>query len=465
MITKEDVKGLVDVAGGSASRRVFVDEEVYQREQEQIFGRAWLFLGHESQIPDPNDYIISRMGEEEVILTRTRQGRICAMLNSCTHRGMKLCRYDQGNTRVFTCPYHAWTFATDAELVSAPGGLYGVPGYAERYHEELDKSQWGLARVPSIGVHAGTIWGSWDPAPAPLEDYLGGMRMWLDFALDHRDGRPEGAMVLAGVQKWRAKCNWKFAPTNFIGDVAHVVSHRSVDMVGIGPSGQGRRDKKTEGASVFGWPDLGHGGTGWVATLEEDYVQPASFGQFPDVAEYFRKARAERRERRRGELHFQGKGTIFPNMSFHEEQPRTIIVSHPNGAHETEFWRYYLVDRDAPAHVKDVLRQYFMSYSGPAGLTEQDDLENWSAATHASRTRVARQQRFNYQMGLGHSKPYPDVPGCVWAGQLHSEQNQLIWLKRWSEFMEGRSWDELMHRLPVAGDVPFPLAQTDETPA
>jgi phenylpropionate dioxygenase-like ring-hydroxylating dioxygenase large terminal subunit len=458
MITKEDVRGLVDVTGGSASRKVFVDEEVYAREQEQIFGRAWLFLGHESQIPDPNDYYVTRMGEEEVILTRTGDGRICAFLNSCTHRGMKLCRYDQGNTRVFTCPYHAWSFATD-------GCLYGVPGFTERYHEELDKSQWGLARVPSLSVYAGSIWGSWDPDAPPLEDYLGGMRMWLDFALDYRDGRPNGALVLAGVQKWRTRCNWKFAPTNFIGDVAHVVSHRSVDMVGIGPSGQGRRDRKTEGASVFGWPDLGHGGTGWVGALEQDYVQPASFGQFPVVAEYFRKARAERRERRRDEFHFQGKGTIFPNMSFHEEQPRTVIVAHPIGPHETEFWRYYMVDRDAPDEVKDVLRRYFMSYSGPAGLTEQDDLENWSAATTASRTRVARQQRFNYQMGLGHSKPYADVPGCVWAGQLHSEQNQLIWLKRWAEFMEGRNWDELMHRVAVPGDVPFPLAQREGAPA
>jgi phenylpropionate dioxygenase-like ring-hydroxylating dioxygenase large terminal subunit len=367
---------------------------------------------------------------------------------------MKLCRYDQGNTRVFTCPYHAWSFSPD-------GALFGVPGMADRYHDELDKSKWGLARVPSVAVYAGSIWGSWDPDAPPLEEYLGGMRMWLDFALDARDGRANGAVVLAGVQKWRVRCNWKFAPTNFIGDVAHVVSHRSVDMVNIGPSGQGRRDRKTEGASVFGWPDLGHGGTGWTGSLEEDYVQPPSFGQFPAVAEWFRKARAERRERRKGEFHFQGKGTVFPNMSFHEEQPRTIIVAHPISAHESEFWRYYLVDRDAPDEVKDVLRRYFMSYSGPAGLTEQDDLENWSAATNASRTRIAGQQRFNYQMGLGHSKPYPEVPGCVWAGQLHSEQNQLIWLKRWAEFMEGRSWDQLMHRVPVPNDVPFPLAQTE----
>jgi hypothetical protein len=216
---------------------------------------------------------------------------------------------------------------------------------------------------------------------------------------------------------------------------------------------------------VFGWPDLGHGGTGWVAAPEEDYEQPRSFAKYPVVSQYFEEARAKRRELRRGEQHFQGKGTIFPNMSFHEEQPRTIIVAHPNGPRETEFWRYYLVDADAPDEVKDTLRRYFMSYSGPAGLTEQDDLENWSAATEASSGRVARKHPYNYQQGLGYSEPYPGVPGCVWARQLFSEQNQLIWLKRWAEFMEGRDWDQLMHRVEVPGDVPFPMMSDSEASA
>ncbi len=461
----KDIRSLVDVAGGTASRAIFVDRDLYQLEQERVFGRSWLFLGHESQIPNPDDYYVTRMGEEQVILTRDKQGKIHGLLNTCTHRGMKLCRYDEGNTGLFTCPYHAWSFSTDGNLVSTPGELFGVPGYRARYHEELDKSKWGLVQVPRIVNHRGTIWGNWDPNAPDFSDYLGGMGMWLDFALDHRDGREEGAVILAGVQKWRVQCNWKFAPTNFIGDVAHVVSHRSVDMVGIGPSGKGRRDSKTDGASVFGWPDLGHGGTGWDAAPEEDYEQPPSFGKFPAVSEYFEEVRAKRRESRKGELHFQGKGTIFPNMSFHEEQPRTIIMAHPNGPTETEFWRYYLVDHDAPDEVKDVLRRYFMSYSGPAGLTEQDDLENWSAATEASSGWAARQHNYNYQMGLGHSEPYEPVPGCVWARQLYSEQNQLIWLKRWAEFMEGRSWDELMRRVEVPGDVPFPMASDEEVSA
>lgn len=455
---EEQMRTLVDVNEGRVSRRIFVDEELFKREQERVFGRSWLFLGHESQIPNPDDYYVSRMGTEEIILTRDKEGEVHALLNSCTHRGMKLCRYDEGNTSMFTCPYHAWSFSTNGKFVSRPGELFGVPGFQARYHSELDKQEWGLVRVPRVELFHGTVWGNWDPDAPDLREYMGGMGGWLQFALDARDGRPGGASVLVGVQKWRTKCNWKFSPTNFSGDVAHVVSHRSVDMVGIGPSGQGRRDNKTDGASVFGWPDLGHGGTGWVGALEEDYEQPPSFAKYPEVATYFAEARARRRELRKGEFHFQGKGSIFPNMSFHEEQPRTIIMAHPVSATETEFWRYYLVDSDAPESVKDVLRRYFMTYSGPAGLTEQDDLENWSAATEASLGFMAERQFYNYQMGLGHSVPYEPVPGCVWAGQLYSEQNQLLWMKRWREFMEQWSWDELMHRVQRDDDVPFPMA-------
>lgn len=455
----------VDVANGTASREIFVDQDIYRQEQREIFSRSWLFVGHESQIPNPDDYYVSRMGDEQVILTRDKQGEIHILLNTCTHRGMKLCRYDEGNTSLFTCPYHAWSFSTDGNLVSTPGELLGVPGFRARYHEKLDKSKWGLVNVPQVVNYKGTIWGNWDPEAPPLEEYLGGMKQWLDFALETRDGRSAGSTTLVGIQKWRVGCNWKFAPTNFIGDVAHVVSHRSVDMVNIGPSGKGRRDNKTDGASVFGWPDLGHGGTGWIGALEEDYVQARAFGSFPEVAAWFEQARATRRERLAGRFHFQGKGTIFPNMSFHEEQPRTVIVAHPNGPRETEFWRYYLVDADAPDNVKDILRRYFMSYSGPAGLTEQDDLENWQAATEASDGVVARRHPYNYQMGLGYSEPYADVPGCVWARQLFSEQNQLIWLKRWQEFMQGRTWDQLMHRVDIPGDVEFPMLEASEVSA
>ena len=97
---------LVDLQQGVISREIFVNEDIYRQEQEQILARSWLFVGHESQIPNPGDYTTSCMGEESVILARDNRGAIHVFLNTCTHRGMKVCRYDEGNTSVFTCPYH-----------------------------------------------------------------------------------------------------------------------------------------------------------------------------------------------------------------------------------------------------------------------------------------------------------------------------------------------------------------------
>src|SRR6266404_4138689 len=88
--------GLVDLAAGQISRE--------------------LFVGHESQIPNPGDFFVSSMGEESVILCRDRAGKVHVFLNSCRHRGMKVCRYDEGNTPVFTCPYHGWSYGTDGRL-------------------------------------------------------------------------------------------------------------------------------------------------------------------------------------------------------------------------------------------------------------------------------------------------------------------------------------------------------------
>ena len=70
---------------------------------------------------------------------------------------------------------------------------------------------------------------------------------------------------------------------------------------------------------------------------------------------------------------------------------------------------------------------------------------------------VARRFPYNYQQGLRYSVPYEGLPGAVWCGERVTEQNQLIWLKRWAEFMEARDWDQLMRRAPVSNDVAFPL--------
>ena len=135
-------------------------------------------------------------------------------------------------------------------------------------------------------------------------------------------------------------------------------------------------------------------------------------------------------------------GTVFPNMSILSRQPRSIAVWHPRSVLQTEAWRWFLVDKDAPEEVKEVLRHYYMRYSGPAGMTEQDDMENWNYATAASKGVIARRYPYNYQMAMGYENPQDVVPGLVTDD--FNEQNQRGMYKRWAEFMEAESWSDLV---------------------
>jgi nitrite reductase/ring-hydroxylating ferredoxin subunit len=429
-----DAGSWVDSDGGTVSREIFADQGVFDRELERVFARTWLLVGHEGLIPELDDYFVSRMATDSVIVTRNRQNEILVFLNSCAHRVMRLCRYDQGNTPSFTCPYHGWSYSTDRDRVDEPGALVGVPHFAESYGGVLDRTKWGLARAPNVAVYKGTIWANWDPEAPSFFDYLGDMRRYLDFALDHRDGRPGGSEVIAGVQKWRVNCNWKFVAENFAGDLYHEISHRSVDKVGIGPSGgPGRRDQQGTRVTI-GFSDLGHGVLGELPhTVEPDYVP--IYTNHREVEAYYRKLH-KTRVRNLGDRPrvFMSVGTVFPNMSFHGRQPRTLLITHPVGPNESELWRFYLVDADAPAAVKDAARRYYLRYSGPGGMTEADDMENWVYASAAAQGAVARRRNFNYQLALGQARPAPGLTGAVESGS-YSEENARIFYRRWAQFM------------------------------
>jgi hypothetical protein len=237
-------------------------------------------------------------------------------------------------------------------------------------------------------------------------------------------------------------CNWKFAAENFIGDAYHNISHRSVDLVGIGPSGRGRRDDErlqTQNLALS-FPDAGHGALVFLQLDDQPYIP--SYQNHPEVEAYFKHVYEERQRRLGQGARLIGRvGTVFPNMSFLARQPRSIAVWQPRGALKTEAWRWFLVDKDAPQAVKDILRHYYMRYSGPGGLTEQDDMENWNYASAASKGVIARRYPYNYQMGTGFEGSHSDLPGLVTVGT--SEQNQRGFYKRWAALMEARSWADL----------------------
>ena len=155
---------ITDVVNEDATligREAWSDPEVYELEKRGVFGKAWLFLGHESQIPAPGDFVQAYMCETPVILARGPDGRVHANINSCSHRGLPVCRAERGNTNKFVCPYHNWNYDVTGKLLAIP---------QERHVQSRpDKSTLGLKPVPRIDSWNGMIFGSFDPEIVSLD--------------------------------------------------------------------------------------------------------------------------------------------------------------------------------------------------------------------------------------------------------------------------------------------------------
>ena len=96
LIMTLDLESLVQNDGSSVRRELFWRPDIYELELEKIFARSWAFLCHESQIPNSGDFFATYIGEDPVLVVRQADGSIRAFLNVCRHRGMKVCRADEG---------------------------------------------------------------------------------------------------------------------------------------------------------------------------------------------------------------------------------------------------------------------------------------------------------------------------------------------------------------------------------
>ena len=213
---------LFDWDKGLVSRRIFIDPDIYEREKESVFRRCWLFVGHATSVVGPGAYITNYMGEDAVIVWRDASDRIHAFLNTCTHRGNKLCLFDRGRSLTVACSYHGWSFNPEGRLV-------GVPFVERAYYGELDREKYALTEA-RVALHGDLIFATWDPDPPSLEVYLGEMAWYIDTFVDRREG---GIEILA-THKWVMPCNWKFPSENFGGDAYHVQwNHLSAVKVGF----------------------------------------------------------------------------------------------------------------------------------------------------------------------------------------------------------------------------------------
>ena len=218
-----DIAELVDERTGRLDPRIYTDEALYEQELERIFGRSWLLMGHETQIPKAGDFMTNYMGEDPVMVVRQKNGEIRVFLNQCRHRGMRICRADGGNAKSFTCSYHGWAYDTGGNLVSVPFEEQAFPG--------LRKEDWGPLQA-RVETYKGLIFANWDADAPDLDTYLGEAKFYMDHMLDRTEA---GTEAIPGIQKWVIPCNWKFAAEQFCSDMYHAgtTSHLSGILAGL----------------------------------------------------------------------------------------------------------------------------------------------------------------------------------------------------------------------------------------
>ena len=420
----------IDMRRGLVSREIFVSDDIWRLEMERIFDRTWVFLGHETEIPAAGDFVSRTLGSAPVIVVRDEAGALHALLNSCRHRGARICRADSGNARNFVCPYHGWTYERSGKLVTTT--------FDRHFPKDFDFSQQGLVRVPRVESHKGLIFGSWNKDVMPLSEYLGDIAWYIDPFLSRT---AQGMEVLAPPHRWRAKSNWKVGALNFVGDSQHILTTH-VGPLTLDPVRAARAGFATAAENSFQVvTDQGHGCTlTYLAPgLPEDAYQTHPRELEPLYVKTVPADQLQLLHRLRVIV-----GTIFPNLSFIETQvgpaQKAVIVRQwkPVSGTEMEILSWVLAEKEASAEYKaTVLRNGFHNF-GAAGVFEQDDLELWASATHASNNPIAKQFPYSFQTAL----PYINAPekDHKWPGRAFkpadTEVAQLEFMRQWDRCMK-----------------------------
>ena len=429
------------VRRGMIPAHIYNDREVFELEKERLFSRAWLFVGHESEIPQAGDYVVRRVLEDSFIIARDEAGEVRAHFNMCLHRGMQVCRAEMGNASHFRCPYHGWSYRNDGRLVGLPfhrdayGGEAGFPRQGQR-----------LLPAPNLASYNGLIFVSLDPAAPPLEEFLGDFRFYLDYYTR----QSSGGIELRGPQRWRVKANWKIGAENFAGDMYHTPqTHTSV--VEIGLFREPKAEKRKDGCTY--WAGAGGGTT--YKLPPGDFDERMRYVGYPqEMIDRVKKQWTPEQQRVIGEDGFMiSAASIYPNLSFVHNWPRvadsedvlpfiSIRQWQPISADETEVLSWFAVDAEAPEEFKALSYKAYLMCFGSTGMFEQDDVENWVSLTNTAAGSMARRLLLNSRMGMlpDGSGVVPALtpeqfsgPGTAYVG--YGEYNQRHLLNRWADDM------------------------------
>jgi phenylpropionate dioxygenase-like ring-hydroxylating dioxygenase large terminal subunit len=364
------------VRGDAVHRAAYIDPAMFALEEERIFRRAWLYVAHESEVPNAGDYILTRLGPEEVILVRREDGGLSALYNRCAHRGARIISQPSGNARQLRCPYHSWTYRLD-------GSLVGVP-LAEGY-SDIQKLQ-GLGAVPRLESYRGFVFASHSAAGPSLADFLGGLKSAFDNLVDRA---PAGTVTrFGGSLRLEYRGNWKMFMENAV-DLVHpnFVHRSSVDAARAHPEALEADAITQQGAEMFlangmraaQWNEVPlHAFPGGHVYMGGFYRQGVIAPERDDpVFERYRKALIERHGAEKAAAVLavdRFNNLVWPNISVNSRFGAMRVVRPLAVDHTIVDVVCFRLD-GAPEEMHELTLQFVNLAASPASLVASDDLE------------------------------------------------------------------------------------------
>ena len=427
------------VRRGMIPAHVYADPEIFAAERDRLFARSWTFLAHESEIPDPGDYVVRRVLADSFIVARDEAGVVRVMFNMCLHRGMQVCRAELGNASHFRCPYHAWTYRNDGRLAGLPfheeayGGEDGfaragqslLPAPSMGIAQRADLHQPGPGRAGASRTTSATSRSTSTSIPARARP------AWSCAAPSGGGSRPTGR---SARRTSPATATTPRIPTPAWWTSACSASRRPASA---------RRAPSTRPAPARAPPTS--------CRLAEGFADQLRYVGYPDaMIPAMAAAWSDRQRALVADSGFMpSAATLFPNLSFVHNWPQidadgtvapfiSLRQWQPVSERETEVLSWFAVDAAAPEDFKRRSYTAYLMCFGSSGMFEQDDVENWVSITDMAAGSMARRLTLNSRMGLTSEGKPVKPPLATFAGpgvayQGFGEYGQRHWLGLWAD--------------------------------
>ncbi len=350
------------------SRDIFTDPALFELEMKHIFEGNWIYLAHESQIPNKNDYLTTYIGRQPIVITRNKDDEVNAFINACSHRGSMICRHKRGNKATFTCPFHGWTFSNSGKLlkVKDPDGA----GYPEQFHVEGSHD---LTKVARFESYRGFLFGSLNRDVKSLAEHLGEATKIIDLMVDQA---PDGLEVLRGSSSYIYDGNWKFQAENG-ADGYHVsslhwnyiatTSRRKADSDDVKAMDLSKMTKQRGGYYSF---ENGH------LAVWSQFADPTTR---PVYAQFDKLTATHGRVKARWMVETLRNLCLYPNLFLMDQMSSQLRVSRPLAVDKTEVTIYCIAPRNEPAELRARRIRQYEDFFNASGMATPDDLEEFRA--------------------------------------------------------------------------------------